>query len=75
MKLAEALCDVCLVDAWNFDKFDDYGEKIKPELCPEPVFEKKGDSILVQAKKEVNNIEESLAQIFQEKNDLYCKTE
>lgn len=73
MKLSDALCDVCLVGTWDFDKYDDYGDVIKPELCsPPPVITTTYYDYPVQEFRYYNTIDESLSKTFQEKNKLYC---
>lgn len=73
MKLSEALCE-CIPFSWNFDKKDDYGDIIEPELCPVPEIteEKIIENVAVREKKPFDTMEESLKITFTDKNKLYC---
>lgn len=74
MKLADALCEVCLPNTWNFDKFDDYGDIIEPELCPCPTETefKIIEGIPVREKIPFDKMESAIKITFTEKNKLYC---
>ena len=73
MDLLTALCGDCIPPVLNFDKYNVYGEKIEPELCPKPVIpEKVITSVVTQEIKQIDTAYETQELLFTKKNKLYC---
>lgn len=73
MKLKD-LCDPCLGGLYDFNKYDDYGGVISPELCPQPKEEIRViTSLPVHKIKQIDNMDERIKDTFSTLNKLYCK--
>ena len=69
MDLFTALCGDCIPRVLNFDKYDVYGDKIEPELCPKPkVIEKDITSAVTQEIKQIDTAFETQELLFTTKN-------
>lgn len=74
MELSMALCDYCEPRRWNFDKYDEYGDVVPVELCPQP--QESGFFIngwLAKEIKPYDTAAEAQDNMFTEKNKIYCK--
>lgn len=72
MQLSD-LCQVCLPETYNPNKYDEYGDLIKPKLCEEEIIKESViSSVIVQEIKAFDKMLEANESVFTTKNKLYC---
>lgn len=73
MKLND-LCGNCIPNTYNPNKYDDYGELIKPKLCDDDIIEKSIiTNVLVHQLLPFDNMMETNDSLFNTKNKIYCE--